>query len=99
MAEREPVQDDMACETCVWAMAEIRRLRAELVEWLDIAMRTQGFEERIGPRRGWWYTTVSGHVKLIGDRLVELGKWERHPDGIGRRQWYRPIDDAGAPNA
>ena len=93
------VVDDVACETCAWAVAEIRRLRAELVEWLDIAMRTQGFKEPTGRRKGWWYTVAPSHGPIIGDRHVELGKWERHPDGPGRRQWYRPIDDAGADNA
>jgi hypothetical protein len=32
----------------------------------------------------------------IGDRLVELGRWERHPDGHVRRQFYRPIAAAKA---
>lgn len=72
------------------AREEIGSLKAELAGWLDIAFRLRAYEVRRGARAGWWDTQALSQVKLLGDRLVELGKWERHPSGRGRRWWYRP---------
>jgi hypothetical protein len=47
--------------------------------------------EKDGPRAGWWDTMALSAARNVGDQLVKLGKWERHPDGYGRRWWYRPI--------
>ncbi len=75
----------------VWEV-ERERLQAELAEWLDMVMRSEGFESGKGdPNTGWWDTMTRRDLCAIGDRLVELGKWERHPDGSGTRQWYRPL--------
>lgn len=74
------------------AEEEVEDLKKELAQWLDEAMRSLGFYEKDGPRKGWWETTALRTVRDIGDRLVELGTWERHPDGHGRRWWYRPVE-------
>lgn len=71
---------------------ECAKLRAELIEWLGEAMRSEAYCEPDGPYRGWWDTMAKSYVMDIGDRLVELGAWDRHPDGYGRRWFYRPIE-------
>lgn len=43
---------------------------------------------------GWWDTLAMSSAMEAGDRLVELGLWERKPGGHGRRQFYRPITAA-----
>jgi len=73
------------------AREENTRLLEEMVEHLDCIMRSEGILETQGKREGWWDTGALSHVKDAGDRLVELGKWERHPNGYGRRWWYRPL--------
>lgn len=38
-----------------------------------------------------YYDDLAHRTTLeIGDALVEAGRWERHPDGCGRRWFYRP---------
>lgn len=88
--------------------AEIERLRAanallraELAEVYDGVVRQDGFlmSGEGGTWDGWWDSMGLSHVCDAGDRLVELGRWERHPDGVGRRQFYRPLpkQQEGAP--
>ena len=72
----------------------------ELVEFLDGAMRQEAFHithSDSGARidvKGWWDSMANSNVCNMGDRLVELGLWERHPDGYGRRWFYRPLQKA-----
>lgn len=45
---------------------------------------------------GWYDSCGSDQIQRIGERLVELGAWEKDIErGIGRRQWYRPKKEAG----
>ena len=43
---------------------------------------------------GWYCTNARSTAVWACERLVELGRWEKHPDpnkGVGRVQYYRPI--------
>jgi len=44
-----------------------------------------------GELAGWYDSNALSVTCDVGDKLVELGLWERHPDGYGRRWFYRPI--------
>jgi hypothetical protein len=63
-------------------------MRSEIVELLveafcEIASETPS-------RPGWWCSNGRSTATYYGDKLVELGVYERHHDGLGRVQWYRP---------
>jgi hypothetical protein len=76
------------------AADEIERLREELGAQLETAMASEAYCHRDGDYAGWWDTQALRSVMEIGDKLVELGLWERHPTaGHGRRQFYRPRPD------
>lgn len=79
-----------------WAALEIVRLRDDLVEALEAAFCVITHEETSGRFVGWWGTCTTTAVSC-GDRLVKLGLWERHPDGVGRMWWYRPKVTEAAP--
>ena len=68
---------------------ELGRLREEVVGLLQTVIFSDGHLETEGKRAGWWDTMALSHVRDAGDRLVELGQWERSEDGYGRRWWYR----------
>ena len=72
----------------------IAELEAELVDYLDEAMRLSAHcvTTTGDPWRGWWDSMALSAVCSLGDRLVDLGAWERHPRGAGRRWFYRPIE-------
>jgi len=70
---------------------EIKSLKSEIIDLLDEIMREKCLFHSGGPRGGWWDSMAITYTCHIGDRLVELGLWERHPDGVGRRWFYRPI--------
>ncbi len=80
---------DQAC--CDWAVLEIERLQAEVADLTEEAFRLIARLETGGPHEGWYDSMARTDAINYGDRLVELGLWERHPDGYGRRWWYRPI--------
>ena len=63
----------------------------EIARLNETIIRTGGYEVTEGRRAGWWDTMALSHVQEAGDALVELGLWERHPDGYGRRWFYRPV--------
>lgn len=70
---------------------EVTLLRADLAEYLDDAFRGQA---HLG-KDGWWDSQSNSSVWLWGEKLVELGLWEKDQTrGLGRRQWYRPIEKA-----
>jgi len=77
------------------AAEEIERLREEIVELLEKAFKEIAGYEGEGEREGWWDSMAGSTAAGYGDRLVELGTWERHPDGCGRQWWYRPVEPAG----
>ncbi len=68
-------------------------LRDELTECYAETISNEGYLVDSGCMKGWYDSMAKGNVKYAGDRLVDLGLWERHPDGTGRRWFYRPIDN------
>ena len=42
---------------------------------------------------GYWDTCALSHVMEAGDRLVELGVLKKHPDGFGRRWFYKEVHE------
>ena len=78
---------DAACE-------EVKRLESELAEMAEqafyqIASFWKGDDPQFG---GWWDTVALSTARDLGDRLVGLGVFEKHPDGAGRRQFYKPVE-------
>lgn len=74
------------------AAAEIERLREELVEHLETILHNEGrLRQESENLPLWWDTCASSDAACAGERLTELGFYERHPDGYGRRQFYRKI--------
>ena len=72
---------------------------AEAIELLEYAMyqgcdpvEATDLEPIPGqPVAGEWIdTSALGAYRDIGDYLVKHAGWERHPSGVGRRQFYRP---------
>jgi hypothetical protein len=61
----------------------------EVVPWVEDYIVTNGHLETDGERKGWIDTMALTSVKNAGDYLCNLGLWERHEDGVGRRWWYR----------
>ena len=70
----------------------VTELEAGIVSFLDCAMRDAATLLKEGDKAGWWDTNGLTPLCEIGDKLVDFGKWEIHPDGYGRRQFYRPIE-------
>lgn len=75
-------------EWAIWANAEIKTLRAELASHLEIILQCEG-SLSTALRPGWWDSMCNSCAVEAGDRLVELGLYERHAGGVGRRQFYR----------
>jgi len=72
--------------------AEADELRKEVVELLNgIVLQHGGLVADGSEFDGWHDAMALGGVNYAGSRLVELGLWEKHPGGKGRRQFYRPI--------
>ena len=74
------------------AEAEIERLREEAVELHETILLAEGFMVRDGEMAGWIDSCCMTDVVISGDRLVELGIYERHPNRAGRRSFYRRKD-------
>jgi hypothetical protein len=66
--------------------AEVARLRELLLD----AFFQLAAEVRDGSMAGWWDSLALSTVRDVGDELVAAGLLERHPDGAGRRWFYRP---------
>ena len=78
------------CVTCL--LDKIKRLEGEIIEACEDTMYQECHKEPEGSDYAGWFDTMGrSHRCTAGDRLVQLGKWERGPGGTGRRQWYRPI--------
>ena len=70
-----------------------KELRAELIETAEYAFYS-GAEECLSKKLlGWWDTMALSDLCLLGDTLVDAGVFERHPDGYGRWQFYRPVQE------
>jgi len=72
--------------------AELARLKGEIIELLRSAFLEIAVICVDGPHAGWFDSMARGDACEHADSLVEMGEWEIHPDGYGRRQFYRPID-------
>jgi hypothetical protein len=79
----------MATDLAKIVVKDNLKLEKELVEWLEDYMYAKGNLESSGKFKGYIDTMALSSVMDAGDRLVELGLWEKHPDGVGRRWWYR----------
>lgn len=74
------------------AEAEIGRLKEESVELHEMILLAEGFHIRDGEMAGWIDSCCMTDAVLSGERLVELGIYERHPNRAGRRSFYRRKD-------
>ena len=70
-----------------------KELRAELIETAEYAFYSGACERSPGKFEGWWDTMALSDLCRFGDTLVDAGVFERHPDGYGRRQFYRPVQE------
>ena len=84
--KQEPMEDELAK-----LKAENAKMREELAECYAETVVNEGYLIVTGDRKGWYDSMAKGSVTYAGDKLVELDTWERHPDGHGRRWYYRPI--------
>lgn len=76
--------------------AERDRLREELADELEETF----YDGSDLHEDGWYVTNARQSAVAAGDRLVELGRLEKHPEkGCGRVQWYRPKPADTAPAA
>ncbi len=66
---------------------EIQRLRTELAEYMVIEFEANSV--RVPTFGKAWRIADDEDTQKVGDRLVELGLWERHP---AREDHYRPIE-------
>jgi len=64
-------------------------LMEELVEWIEDCITSNGHYCKDGKYEGYYDSMASSSTMAAGERLVELGLWEKHPDGTGRRWFYR----------
>lgn len=72
-------------------LVENAKLEAIFITPLEGAMTLEGCLVTSGTKRGWWDTMGISGLAVVGDKLVETGRWLRHPDGVNNRQFYRPI--------
>ena len=75
------------------AIAEIERLQARVQELLEDQMLEICYlcSDTDDAHAGWYDTMGRRTACEAAEELVALGLWERHPDGSGRRRFYRPI--------
>lgn len=72
----------------------------DAIELLEDAMHqgcyhiTEG-DGHLAELRGYLDTQALSTWVGVGDYLVQHAGWERHPIGIGRRQYYRPPQTEG----
>lgn len=96
--------DDLERQLALYR-ADVERLEAELelskwevVSALEDALCRAGYRIHSGEFTGWYDSCAVSSAVAAGDRLVDLGVWEKLSDGHGRRQFYRPISGkAGEP--
>ena len=69
-------------------------MKRELVEAHEDAFYGSATLIEKGEKAGWYDTNALSHVMEAGDALVDLGVFEVHPDGFGRRWFYRPKERA-----
>lgn len=72
-------------------LSHIAAMEAELTEYRETILYSEGFLIKDGDKSGWWDSCSSSDAVQAGDALVATGLWERHADGVGRRQFYRRV--------
>jgi hypothetical protein len=70
---------------------EVKRLQVALLDAKQEIFLALAQQVRDGPRAGRWDTLCMSGACVAGDALVKAGRFERHPDGYGRRWFYRPV--------
>jgi len=89
-APEEPWKEIVALRERVAELeAENKALREQVVEALEDAFFAIAHLVAEGDRQGWYDSQARSTARSAGDELVELGVFERHPDGYGRRWFYR----------
>lgn len=84
------------CDEIEAGEKRIAELTSELIQSLADVVTQCGYYVPQSEKYGGWYDTQAlKYVMEAGDRLVELGVWEKHPEGTGRRWFYRPLRAAG----
>ena len=79
--------------------ARVQELEEEVAEHLAMIVSSEGYYCREGLHMSGWYDSQAMRdVVYAGDRLVAMGRWERHPNGVGRRQFYRPLHSLAPAN-
>lgn len=69
---------------------EVERQRDEIIDWLEDHLTVSMEVTELDGER--WWDSMS-RFSYIGDELVELGVWEKHPTaGVGGRQYYRKLE-------
>jgi len=71
---------------------EIERLTERLAEMSENRFREIAHYVTDGRWIGWWDSQARSTACELGDTLVKAGTWERHPSGVDRRWFYRPIE-------
>lgn len=77
---------------------QITELQSDRIEDLENAFRQIAHRVTSSTMAGWWDTMALSTAKGMGEQLVAAGLWERHPDGCGRRWFYRPIEEPNTTN-
>ncbi len=72
------------------AIIELRLVVQGLYDLLEDAMVDLCLLNLHGKYAGYYDTCSNSTACRIGDALAQAGFWERHPDGYGRRWFYRP---------
>lgn len=69
----------------------IDNLRAELIGAYEGCVQSSGLYQLYGAYKGWWSSLGSPFACWAGDRLVEIGAWEAHPENepTNWQRWYR----------
>lgn len=62
---------------------------SDLVEDLFLELADE-VSDKSSNKCGWFDSMAKSDAVRYGDELVELGRYEKHPDGHGRRWFYRP---------
>lgn len=69
--------------------AELAALREELVEYRETIIDSEGIHIITGDKAGWIDSACNSDVCAAAEALVAMGLWEKHPEGYGRRAFYR----------
>ena len=85
---RESQAHDRVCEKNPLA-AEVKGLKEELAEAYADILCGRGILEKHGRFAGWWFSAALSDTTRAGNRLCEMGLYEKHPESLGRMCWFR----------